>query len=299
MAGAPFRGPFFVSDWTRLMGRSVLMVDAGYLFAQGGRAAHGTRTRNLLSIDARGFLTTLTEMVVNHSGLPLLRTYWYDGARNGIPTKDQLEIAELPYLKLRLGRLNSRNQQKGVDSLVYRDLMTLASERSIAQAYLLSGDDDLREGVLFAQDRGVRVILLGIADRQGDRCQSRELQYEVDEVVSLDNALISRSIRIAGQPHKAPLFTANQANQNTVAETSSKFAGEWHKDATEDARLALIEEFPRIPMTLDSELIRECERALGFSLRSKNQKYLRELARHAFWQTIKKLDIWEDDSDGT
>lgn len=281
------------------MCRSVLMVDAGYLFAQGGRATHDTGSRHLLSIDARGFLTTITELIVSHSGLPLLRTYWYDGARHGIPTKDQLEIAELPYLKLRLGRLNARNQQKGVDSLIYRDLMTLASERSVAQAYLLSGDDDLREGVLFAQDRGVRVILLGIADRQGDRCQSRELQYEVDEVISLDSALISSSIRIAGQPRKASAFATNQANQNTVTETSSKFAEEWHKDATEDARLALIEEFPRIPMTLDSELIRECEKALGFSLRSKNQKHLRELARHAFWQTIKKLGIWDDGDDGT
>lgn len=45
----------------------------------------------------------------------------------------------LPYVKVRLGRL-IRGEQKGVDALIYRDLMTLARERAITCAYLLSGE---------------------------------------------------------------------------------------------------------------------------------------------------------------
>ena len=78
---------------------------------------------------------------------PVLRTYWYDGAKDGIPTTEQQRIAALANVKLRLGRLNTNNQQKGVDALIYRDLMTLASERAVTDAFLVSGDEDLREGV--------------------------------------------------------------------------------------------------------------------------------------------------------
>ncbi len=43
-------------------------------------------------------------------GLPLLRTYWYDGAKDGIPTADHQRIAALPNLKLRLGRIEARDR---------------------------------------------------------------------------------------------------------------------------------------------------------------------------------------------
>ena len=92
---------------------------------------------------------------------PVLRSYWYDGACDAIPTLAQLSVAELANVKLRLGRL-SGGKQKGVDALIYRDLMTLARERAIATAFLLAGDEDLREGVVAAGDMGVRVVVLGI-----------------------------------------------------------------------------------------------------------------------------------------
>ena len=83
----------------------------------------------------------------DHNGgrFTCLRTYWYDGATNAVPTPDHEQIGGLPYVKVRLGRL-IRGEQKGVDALIYRDLMTLARERAITCAYLLSGDEDLREG---------------------------------------------------------------------------------------------------------------------------------------------------------
>src|SRR3712207_9253694 len=42
------------------------------------------------------------------------------------------------------------------------DLIILSEERAIATAYLLGGDEDLREGVAEAQERGVRVVLTEI-----------------------------------------------------------------------------------------------------------------------------------------
>jgi hypothetical protein len=75
----------------------------------------------------------------------MLRVYWYDGAPDAIPLSDHLAIAKLTNVKLRLGRL-TRGEQKGVDWLIIRDLMTLARERAIATALLVSGDEDLREG---------------------------------------------------------------------------------------------------------------------------------------------------------
>jgi hypothetical protein len=66
----------------------------------------------------------------------MLRAYWYDAAKDAIPTPEQLLIARLPRVMLRLGRL-SGGKQKGVDSLIVRDLMTLARERAVATAFLL------------------------------------------------------------------------------------------------------------------------------------------------------------------
>jgi len=61
----------------------------------------------------------LLGFVAEHAQLPVLRIDWYDAARGGAPVKDHLAIAELPNVKLRLGRLVERNgrlEQEGVDS---------------------------------------------------------------------------------------------------------------------------------------------------------------------------------------
>jgi uncharacterized LabA/DUF88 family protein len=271
------------------MERSLLLVDAGYLLAQGGLAIHGTRSRNLLSIEAGAFLRTLTAQITEHSGLPLLRTYWYDGARHGMPTPEHLAIAQLPYLKLRLGRLNSNKRQKGVDALIYRDLMTLASERSIAQAYLLSGDDDLREGVLFAQDRGVRVVLLGISGRRGRPSVSRELTYEADEVIMLDDSLISRHLKYTPQSRPAttlvPKPPRRSASEHDVAAAAKSFTELWRSSSNEATRMSLIEGYPRIPKTIDVNLMKSCEDLLGSKLWDSQD--LKKVARQAFWQIIR------------
>lgn len=264
------------------MDRSVLLVDAGYLWAQGGMACHGTKARSKLALDEVGIATALAAHATGHCSLPLLRTYWYDGAKRGVATAHHQAIARLPYVKLRLGRLNSQNQQKGVDALIYRDLMTLASERSVAQAYVLSGDDDLREGVLFAQDRGVRVVMIGIALDGGDTCQSLELRHEADEVLVLDKSFVGQYLTCVVP---AALPTATTALTDVAIETAAKaFAQRWIAGATRAELNALIAVRPRIPKTLDVEIVRSVEGALGASLRG--EPTAKPVLRHAFWGEI-------------
>src|SRR5207245_2621985 len=136
-------------------------------------------------------------------------------------TQDHLLIAGLPRVKLRLGRLvpDRRRglQQKGVDSLIVHDTITLAHERAVASLYLLAGDEDLREGVAAAQRLGVQVTLLGIATRKPN--QSLPLTREADEHVLLDPAVIGSFFQLAGfQPGQvAPLAAAVTTDAEAAA----------------------------------------------------------------------------------
>src|SRR5207244_3060826 len=73
----------------------------------------------------------------------LLRVYWYDAARDRVPTIDQRVIAQMPWVKLRLGNLNARGQQKGVDAQIRADMEALARHRAITDAVLIAGDEDM------------------------------------------------------------------------------------------------------------------------------------------------------------
>ena len=78
--------------------------------------------------------------------MPLLRVYSYDGTDSG-PTTQQRVLAECAEAKLRLGFVRkdeqNRIQQKGVDSLLVTDMITLARNRAVAACVLVSGDADL------------------------------------------------------------------------------------------------------------------------------------------------------------
>ena len=143
------------------MDRAAVFVDAGYVFAEGSRLVAGEKLRrSALRLDHDKILKLLGELTHELTGLPLLRIYWYDGATSG-PNPAQVALAYRPNVKLRVG-LTDEQGQHGVDSLLVSDLVTLARNRAICDALLLSGDDDLRAGVEEAQALGVRVQLLGI-----------------------------------------------------------------------------------------------------------------------------------------
>ncbi len=143
------------------MDRHAIFVDVGYMLASVAELVTGSPERRGVRCDFGDILERLVGNVADISALPLLRTYWYDASITGQPEYDQQTIATLQGVRLRLGRL-VRGEQKGVDSRIVRDLIVLAWDKAIAEAYLLAGDEDLCEGVQEAQDHGVRVVLMGI-----------------------------------------------------------------------------------------------------------------------------------------
>lgn len=160
------------------MERVAVFVDAGYLFAQGSIELCGTKLRRgEISLDHEAVTAKLKTFAEAALELPLLRIYWYDGTSQG-PTSQHLTLAGQANVKVRLGFVNSQGQQKGVDSLIVTDMITLARNRAMAGCVLLSGDEDLRVGVLQAQEYGVRVHLLGIRPATGS--QSLFLLQEAD-----------------------------------------------------------------------------------------------------------------------
>lgn len=290
------------------MDRCAVFIDAGFLLAEGGELAVGTIRRPELVCDYQQLSHDVADVVRRHSGLPLLRTYWYDGARDRVPTTDHMRVAELPDVKLRLG-LVSGGRQKGVDALIYRDMTTLARERAIATAYLVSGDEDLREAVAAVQDLGVRVILLGIPfDAEQNRAPT--LTREADQLLMLERDVFARSItRIEppaagtgsayaaaaadvgapsaaipggprlgyreGAPDPSALLRADLAGQ--------EFARSWTGHATAEELRELLGHQPFIPKDLDVQLIVAAEGDIG-SMR--DNQGVRHAVRSGFWKAV-------------
>jgi hypothetical protein len=163
------------------MRQTAIFVDAGYLLAAGSALIAGQKqARTQVILDVLKTLELLGSLSASCSpGARLLRTYWYDGLpRSGRMSSEQEQVAGAQYTKLRLGVVNSRGEQKGVDSLIVTDLIDLARNRAISDALLVSGDEDIRIGVQIAQTFGVQVHLLGVKPARGS--QSPDLIQESD-----------------------------------------------------------------------------------------------------------------------
>ena len=115
--------------------------------------------------------------------------YWYDAARDRVPTIDQRVIAQMAWVKLRLGNLNARGQQKGVDAQIRADMEALARHRAITDAVLIAGDEDMVPAVEAAQAFGVRVHLWGVEPPFGTN-QAERLVWEADTVEVLDRPFL-------------------------------------------------------------------------------------------------------------
>jgi hypothetical protein len=260
------------------MDRCVVFVDAGYLLAAGGTLCLDTKNRAGLVCNYKSLVEALTSFALEHDKVTVLRTYWYDGAKNAVPTPDHLRVAELPNVKLRLGRI-SGGEQKGVDSLIVRDFMTLARERAMVTAYLLAGDEDLREGVVAAQDMGVRVVVEGIPTTLDN--QARTLIREADEHVMLPKDF--------WLPHFSKLQAASPlvlTSDGLTSETGTALADDWFGRATPDESKELLKQRPRLPKELDVQLIEQAEKRLG-SLRDRQD--LKRGFRQAFWARLDEL----------
>ena len=168
------------------MDRCALFVDAGYVLADGAMAAHGTRNRESVSWDYAGVLQFLSNVARDRTGLPLLRCYWYEATVEGRRTREHDILADLPGVKLRLGRMRPGHRE-GVESEIHRDLTTLARHRAISEALVVSAEEDLAQVIADVQDLGIRVTIIHItADRNWTI--PRTLRQECDGIVEIGEA---------------------------------------------------------------------------------------------------------------
>ena len=179
-----------------ILARYAVMVDVGYIYAAAGELLFASSSRRDFRVDAVPLIQVVTKHADEIIRGELLRVYWYDAARDRVPTIDQRVIAQMPWVKLRLGNLNARGQQKGVDAQIRADMEALARHRAITDAVLIAGDEDMVPAVEAAQAFGVRVHLWGIEPPYGTN-QAERLVWESDTVDVLD------------APFLRPYFTKN------------------------------------------------------------------------------------------
>jgi len=180
------------------------MVDVGYIYAAAGELLFSAASRREYRVDADKLIHALIRHADLHVPGELLRVYWYDAARDRVPTIDQRVIAQMPWVKLRLGNLNARGQQKGVDAQIRADMEALARHRAITDSILVAGDEDMVPAVEAAQAYGVRVHLWGVEPPYGTN-QAERLVWESDTVEVLERSFMEPYFtRQLAEPAQAP-----------------------------------------------------------------------------------------------
>lgn len=226
----------------------------------------------------------------NHCDQSHLRTYWYDAAPDAVPTEEQLEFGAQRGVKLRLGRL-TQSGQKGVDSRIVRDLIVLPRNGAVSTIYLMSGDEDVREGVVEAQELGVSVVLLGIEPPAGRYNQAATLIREADDLITLSRSdcehflSLRSTIGRAAQPLRKPVEI--ELPQNASGEDFGRLYGaECRARLTPDAAAKVMEDRPRIPRTFDADLLKAAVGQLG-DLDDQDRRAI----RRGFWVGFEAAEI--------
>lgn len=270
------------------MRRIAVFVDAGYLLTQGSLAVTGERqARNLLLLNTGMVVDALRAHAVACSPrCELLRIYWYDGSIGGNrPTTEQAALAATDDVKLRLGFVNSHGQQKGVDSLIVTDLIELARLKSISDALLISGDEDVRVGVQIAQSYGVRLHLLGIHPARGS--QSLQLMQEADTTAEWSPDTVRTFLTVR------PVFVADPAQMPNegekeilgIEEALTQAVAGFSESLTAEENNALREFWNTgnrgIPADIDGRLLATCRNAIGRHLEPREIRTMRARFRAA------------------
>ncbi len=293
--------------------RHTVLVDVGYLYAASAELLLGTPNRSECKVDAEGLIHALMKLAASHLGDDLLRVYWFDAARDRVPTIDQRVIAQMGQVKLRLGNLNLRGQQKGVDAQIRNDLETLARHRAVTDAVLLAGDEDMVSAVEAAQSYGVRVHLWGVEPPYGTN-QAERLVWESDTVHTLDGdfirpyfspvavrprtptpmevfsgrpaiALPVSSVVVAPEPRPAPPKQVRPPipERTEIVEAGEFVAQKWIVTRGRD-NIGDLLPGPLLPTVIDKELLVEAEKELGISLRPHEKARL--WVRDGFWSRV-------------
>ena len=267
------------------LGRYAIFVDAGFLWASVGESLFDTSERSRLTCNYETMLSALIDHIDDDADRELLRVYWYDGAVNKVPTPDQKRVGLLPDTKLRLGRIVA-GHQKGVDSLIVLDLLRLASSGRVDQIYLLSGDDDLSEGVREAQALGVRVLLVGVESRMARHSEAMVL--EADGVELLPRDFWAEHFRFVGPPDNtgygdASGDLANHEAVVTYERVGHAFAARWIEESPPEEVVRVLRSRPRVPGDLDAKLL--WDTSAGKDLSEGERVALRD----GFWRAFNGL----------
>jgi uncharacterized LabA/DUF88 family protein len=298
------------------LARYAVIVDVGYIYAAAGELLFNTSSRREFRVDADKLIGALTRHADSLVRGELLRVYWYDAARDRVPTIDQRVIAQMAWVKLRLGNLNARGQQKGVDAQIRADMEALARHRAVTDTVLIAGDEDMLPAVEAAQAFGVRVHLWGVEPPFGTN-QAERLVWEADTVEVLDRpflepyftrqpvpadqpgpvAAVSPSVpspaQLFGERHPPPpprpvprpALPRLGPDRERVEEAGEHVAHKWILTRGADNIRDLLPG-PILPPVIDKELLVDAEKELGLSLRPYQEA--REWLRDAFWARVRR-----------
>lgn len=284
-----------------------VLVDVGYLYAAAGEVLLSAKERKEYRVAADELIQALQKHAEERIHGELLRIYWYDAARDRVPTVDQRVIAQLPWVKVRLGNLNARGQQKGVDAQIRSDLEALARHHAVSDTILLAGDEDMVPAVEAAQAYGVRIHLWGVEPPYGTN-QAERLVWESDtvEIISADflRSYFSRAPApvpvpvppiapspaqvFAGRTAAKPKVPVGQVtklgpSRPRVEEVGEHVAQKWILTRGRDNIRDLLPG-PILPTVIDTELLIEAEKELGHSLRPYPEA--RVWLRDGFWARV-------------
>jgi uncharacterized LabA/DUF88 family protein len=228
-------------------------VDVGFVRAALGglRGVHAGGVR----VNAAA-VTALITRIAAESGDGVLRTYWYDGC---LPPSDPRytsqrryldAVARVPGVRLRLGDLVERTPpwqarllaaldrlgvdradldkvfplhpelvQKGVDTLMAVDLVTLAYRNAVRTVCMITGDRDLEPALSVVANLGCRIVLVTLPGK-GTSTAVRGL---ADEVVALGVDDL-RALDFTARPASSVLSEA-PADLSALAPVSASRSG--------------------------------------------------------------------------
>ena len=203
-----------------------------------------------------------------------------------------------------------RRGQKGVDGLIIHDLITLAHRAAIADAVMISGDEDLLEAIESAQASGTRVQLLeipigGIARdllRAVDRRQlldetfwTTHLQQAMPTPAAAEESAATSALTVAELPSfeppggvtmtrppyapaRRPAWLDEPMPSIDVETIGVEFAHTVLAESDGETIADLLAERPLLPTDLDRRLLRAADRWLS--------EPQRRALRDAFWITV-------------
>jgi len=265
------------------MRRIAVFVDAGYFWVQSTYVVHRQRTgRESVTIN----YPQLREELINQAqaqfpNADLLRVYWYDGPGTYGKTVSHQAVEDLDDFKLRLGTRNGVGDQKAVDGLIIADIISLAQNKSITDALLLSGDADLTPGVLAAQSMGIRVHLLTMGPAEAT---SPFLRAEADCKTHWEDAAVQRfasaaNNSVANENSRQNMAASPQASESPAEQADFSEIAQTTFNALSDQEKGSIPEKGQLPPEIDRRLLSAARTVAKRSLEDTEKRQLRAAVR--------------------